>query len=351
MSDWLPAAIELSHARAPAVLVTVAAVKGSTPRAAGAKILVSAETVVGTIGGGHLELKAIEIARAQLGGQPAPALRRFPLGASLGQCCGGIANLLFEPLPAASICLQFARDCARAGGRCVRVVPVHGEGALIVSGNDHAGTLGSPAVDAVAMQRARALLADGGGARLVDLGTGADTRTCLLDPLQPEGPCVWLFGAGHVGRALVSVLAPVAAEIVWVDQRASEFPGQVAANVRVFVSDEPAAEVPAAPAGAFFLVMTHNHALDEQITEAILRRGDYLYFGLIGSQTKRRRFEQRLAARGIDAARLATMTCPIGVAGIGDKRPAAIAVATAAEVLQRFEEQSVGQAVPAARRA
>ncbi len=350
MSDWLWAAIELSQARAPAVLVTVAAVKGSAPRAAGAKILVSAETVVGTIGGGHLELKAIEIARAQLG-QPSPALRRFPLGASLGQCCGGIANLLFEPLAMPSSWLKFAHDCARAGDQCVRVVPVRGEGAMIVSANDHAGTLGSAELDAVATLRARALLADGGGARLVDLGMGADARTCLLDPLQPEGPCVWLFGAGHVGRALVSVLAPVAAEIVWVDQRASEFPGQVAANVRVFVSDEPAAEVPAAPAGAFFLVMTHNHALDEQITEAILRRGDYLYFGLIGSQTKRRRFEQRLAARGIDAARLATMTCPIGVAGIGDKRPAAIAVATAAEVLQRFEEQSVGQAVPAARRA
>src|SRR5258706_8473878 len=149
MSDWLWAAIELSQARAPAVLVTVAAVKGSAPRAAGAKILVSEETVVGTIGGGHLELKAIEIARAQLG-QPAPALRRFPLGASLGQCCGGIANLLFEPLPAPSICLQFARDCARAGGPCVRAAPVPRACALAVRGNDHAGTLGSPAVDAVA---------------------------------------------------------------------------------------------------------------------------------------------------------------------------------------------------------
>src|SRR5258706_14451484 len=107
MSDWLPAAIELSHARAPAVLVTVAAVKGSTPRAAGAKILVSAETVVGTIGGGHLELKAIEIARAQLG-QPSPALLRFPLGASLGQCCGGLSPLLLSHPAGPQRCLKIA---------------------------------------------------------------------------------------------------------------------------------------------------------------------------------------------------------------------------------------------------
>jgi xanthine dehydrogenase accessory factor len=103
--------------------------------------------------------------------------------------------------------------------------------------------------------------------------------------------------------------------------------------VTVEATDDPESLIDAAAADTCFLVMTHSHALDQALAERILRRGDFRYFGLIGSATKRRSFEQRLQQRGIAAALLQRMTCPIGVRGIEHKEPAAIAIAVAAEPL------------------
>jgi len=245
-----------------AVLVTVAATRGSVPREAGTKMIVTADAVHGTIGGGHLEHQAIAIARSQLGsdGEPHGAMRRFPLGASLGQCCGGIVELLFEPI--------------------------------------------------------------------------VGTAEVFAERVSRIEFTVVLFGAGHVGRALVRVLAELPCRIVWVDEREAQFPRDIPANARVLCTDAPEEAIDEAPPGAHFLVMTHSHALDERLAERILQRGDYAYFGLIGSQPKRRAFEKRLAHRGMPAERLATMTCPIGIAGINGKEPGIIAIAVAAQLLQ-----------------
>lgn len=145
---------------------------------------------------------------------------------------------------------------------------------------------------------------------------------------------VVLFGAGHVGHALVALLAHLPCVVQWVDTRDECFPDEVPPNVQPEPTDTPDALVDAAPPGAYFLVMTHNHALDFALAERILRREDFAYFGMIGSRTKRVRFERRLAVRGVAAAHLADMVCPIGVSGIVDKAPAAIAVAVCAELLQ-----------------
>ncbi|WP_323121757.1 xanthine dehydrogenase accessory protein XdhC [Burkholderia alba] len=143
-----------------------------------------------------------------------------------------------------------------------------------------------------------------------------------------------LFGAGHVGHALVPLFGRLPCVVQWVDERDELFPDEVPANVQPEPTDIPAALVDAAPAGAYFLVMTHNHALDFALAERIMRRRDFRYFGMIGSQTKRVKFERRLAERGVDPARMRDMVCPIGVSGIVDKAPAAIAVAVCAELLQ-----------------
>jgi len=143
-----------------------------------------------------------------------------------------------------------------------------------------------------------------------------------------------LFGAGHVARALVAVLAGLPCRVTWVDGRESEFPADVPRNVTIVVTDTPEAEVAAAPTGACFLVMTHSHPLDQALAEAILRRGAFAYFGLIGSVSKRRQFERRMAERGIPPERFADMICPIGVPGIKGKEPSSIAIAVAAQLLQ-----------------
>ncbi|MFC0397578.1 xanthine dehydrogenase accessory protein XdhC [Paraburkholderia rhizosphaerae] len=158
-------------------------------------------------------------------------------------------------------------------------------------------------------------------------------RSGYRESLPPPLPIV-LFGAGHVGRALVTLLGRLPCVVQWVDERDELFPDDVPANVQVEATDTPDAIVDCAPPGACFLVMTHNHALDFALAARIMRRRDFKYFGMIGSKTKRVKFERRLIERGVDPARMPEMTCPIGVDGIADKAPHAIALAVCAELLQ-----------------
>ncbi len=385
LHDWIRTIETLQAARTACVLVSVASVKGSAPRPPGTKMIVTADALHGTIGGGHLEFTAVDIARRQLDGATGPPLRRFPLGASLGQCCGGVVNLLFEPVPAATGWVMELVEVAADRRPFAIVTPAHGAlqaGKLLVTPDTVRGTLGRAQARAVAL--ARAALADGGGARIAVLNAGAvdsgpaarrrsdsiradagaggldpadphqadsdvgdagdagdigDVRDAgnivFIDPVRPSDFRVVVFGAGHVGRALVAVLAHVPCAVTWIDSRDDAFPATVPANVEAIVTDVPEAEVDAAPSGSYFLVMTHDHALDERITGRILRGTDFAYLGLIGSLTKRRQFEKRLAARGIDAADLARIVCPIGVPGIAGKEPGVIAVAVAAQLLER----------------
>lgn len=353
MNDWVAPLRDCVCAGTPCVLVTVAAGKGSVPREPGARMIVTADRLIGTIGGGHLEFKATEIARRLLAGDSVEALQRFALGASLGQCCGGAAQLLFEPMQHAVAWLDDLADAARTNPDTPRVVVTRARsaansGKLIVDATSTRGTLGDPALDAAACAAARALLEERGATRLEVLRTDALDETCLLDPLYPCDWRVVLFGAGHVGQALVRALADMPCRITWVDARDTAFPQDIPANVTVLSTDAPEAEVDAAPPRAWFLVMTHSHPLDQALTERILRRADFAWFGLIGSATKRRQFEHRLRERGVTAQQLATMTCPIGVDGIEDKRPAAIAIAVAAQLLQEYEAQRRREASPRA---
>jgi xanthine dehydrogenase accessory protein XdhC len=145
---------------------------------------------------------------------------------------------------------------------------------------------------------------------------------------------VVLFGAGHVGHALVTLLGSLPCVVQWVDARDECFPDEVPANVQIEATDTPEAVIDAAPAGSYFLVMTHNHALDLALAAHIMRRRDFAYFGMIGSRTKRVKFERRLIERGVAPERLKQMICPIGLPGIVDKAPASIAVAVCAQLMQ-----------------
>ncbi|MBK9135864.1 MAG: xanthine dehydrogenase accessory protein XdhC [Betaproteobacteria bacterium] len=255
--------------RRPAVVVEVGPTKGSVPRESGTRMLVAADEVLGTIGGGHLELQAIERARAMLAngahcahgdGSQRRHVTHVALGPSLGQCCGGALDLVFTPLAAAE-----------------------------------------PAAWAPPAPRFH---------------------------LQ-------LYGAGHVGRAIVRLLATLPCRVQWIDERESEFPTEPLPPHIERVCVEPVeAEVRSAPAGAFYLVLTHSHDLDLALTQAILKRGDFGFFGLIGSKTKRKRFEHRLAERGFAPALVQRITCPIGLEGIEGKEPEVIALAVVAQVMQ-----------------
>ena len=351
MRSWLDDLVRLRERNTAAVVVTVVSAKGSVPRGPGTKMIVTATDVLGTIGGGHLELQAIGIARDQLATQSAgESLRRFPLGASLGQCCGGLVNLLFEPINGDVRWLRTAHELHRGGVPFVLVSPTCGmqdtSKAIVTADyiDDPARLLGASALAVI-----RDHLARGENPRWWCLDEGADAKAFFLDTISPCDFEIALFGAGHVGRALVRVLADVDCKITWIDARAEEFPRHVPTNVDIVCADAPEAEVDAAPPGTYFLVMTHSHPLDEAICARILRRDDFAYFGLIGSLPKRRQFEKRLEQRGMPRARFAAMTCPIGIAGIPGKEPATIAIAVAAELLRahaRFAARSTAVPMP-----
>jgi len=320
MSDWLRAQGDV-----PSVLVTVAAVKGSVPREPGAKMLVRALDFDDTIGGGHLEHRALEIARAMLQDGEVRRFERFALGPSLGQCCGGVAWLAFERLDAGQRTLLAGRRNLDSW----RLVALDGapDWALFDAAGQHlAGARDTPPCSRAAET---CVLAGEGG------------RRWLLDPIRAPRAHLMLFGAGHVGAAIVRALADLPCRVTWVDERDAMFPQAIPDNVTTEATDTPEALVQHAAPGTSFLVMTHSHALDLRLCHAILARPadgpTPDWFGLIGSGTKRSQFEARLRERGVDDERLASMVCPIGLPGIAGKAPAVIAASSVAQLLAVWE--------------
>ncbi|HEY0526521.1 MAG TPA: xanthine dehydrogenase accessory protein XdhC [Stellaceae bacterium] len=304
--------------RAAAVLVTIADAQGSTPRERGARMLVTDAAIHGTVGGGRLELEAIEAARGLLRDGPAEAVRDVSLGPALGQCCGGRVTLLFEPMSPAS--LGWLEDLeGGAGGAMLTRLAVPVQRRRIVQAVEAPTAALSQAVERGAVATI----------------TAEDGIRWLVEPLREPAPLVVLFGAGHVGRAVAAALAPLPVRLRWVDDRPGEFPavGERPANAEIVATAHVAEQVRVAPPGAAFLVMTHSHPLDYELCEAILRRGDFAYAGLIGSATKRRRFERIFLAKGGTPEALRRLTCPIGIGHLKDKRPAVIAALVAAELL------------------
>ena len=260
---------------APAVLVRVHSTEGSAPRDAGAWMAVFTDSLLGTIGGGHLEHQAIERARELLALQPsktgseqgaaAPELMRMALGPSLGQCCGGVVHL--------------------------------------------------------SLQR-------------VNAQDAATLREQLDTPRMP----VALFGGGHVGHALAELLARLPVALHWIDSREGIFPDALPAHVVCEHSEPVQGAVASLAPDSRVLIMSFSHAEDLDVLALCLtrqrQRGDLPYIGLIGSQTKWASFRHRLEARGFTTEELAHVTCPIGVPGIEGKEPEVIAVAVAAQLLQ-----------------
>ncbi|MGH8781613.1 xanthine dehydrogenase accessory protein XdhC [Paraburkholderia sp.] len=326
MEAWLPDLQQLLAHGDAVVLVTVARAEGSAPREAGTKMIVTRESAKHTIGGGHLEWKAIETARQVLkDGMRTPRTRRlerFALGPSLGQCCGGAVVLAFERLDVGDLgwVTSLAKRLA-AGQSTVRSVSFGAAPDAVLLSEPEPG-----------VERADCLLWDGPGFE----ASGA----LLTETIAPRDFAVMLFGAGHVGAALVRVLATLPCRVRWIDGRDAQFPppGTLhAANLTIEATDDPNSLIDDATPRTYFIVMTHDHERDFELATRILLRGDYAFLGVIGSHTKRKQFEHRLAARGIDPAQIARMKCPLGVDGIVDKSPEIIAISAAAQILQAVE--------------
>lgn len=297
--DSLRAAVS-RHGRVGRIVIADHA--GSAPRETGTAMLVWATGQDGTIGGGALEFEAVERLRARLatGGTQ---VDRLPLGPALGQCCGGAVTLVSEVFDA-SLLEAIRPDQGLYLRRCE-------------------GTSEEP----LAMTRLRAQARNGVAHPDVLLKQG-----WLAEPLFAQRHPLWIYGAGHVGRALVHTLAPLPElAITWIDTGPERFPADMPPGVTVMPTPNPQAAVSLAPQHARHLVLTYAHSLDLELCHQLLRHG-FRSAGLIGSATKWARFQSRLAALGHRPEQVARITCPIGERGLG-KHPQAIALGVARALL------------------
>src|ERR1700734_2647247 len=299
--------IEAIEAEGSAALVTLARVQGSSPREAGVRMVVRPSGGFhGTIGGGTLEFAALEAANEALRRGRGPARRRsLALGPELGQCCGGRVEWRVETFD--------KRDLEDLS-------------ALAIAESGASETLSARLGTDGRVQRARGTSA--GERRLAGLADESWT-----EPLGGLARAVYLFGAGHVGRALALALAPLPFAVRWTDPRRDAFPAHAPTNVTLIHAPEPAAELASAPDDALVVVMTHSHALDLEIVAEALRVERFGYVGLIGSATKRGRFLSQMRAAGPPEGQLAPPFCPICIPGLESKEPAVIAASTAAQLL------------------
>jgi len=330
MNEWINDLEDLAAAGEPAVLVTVAGIRGSAPREIGAKMIVTSTQTIGTIGGGQLEYQSTRVAVGMLE-DTEMTLRSFPLGSSMGQCCGGVVEILFEPI--ADGMPSWLRDLAALHGQrepavIATRISQSRPAKLVVTA---AGVYGEDADETALIEKARHALQDSRDA--------SREVQDFFEPVVVPDLNIAVFGAGHVGSAVVAALSGLDCNIRWIDSRRNMF-RKVPGNVRAIESQDPSLEVAALPRDSFYLVMTHSHAMDFDICDRILRRRDARYCGLIGSLSKRRRFEKRYRQQGLSQALIDQLVCPIGVNGISGKKPAEIAVAVAAEVL-KIRERAV----------
>jgi xanthine dehydrogenase accessory factor len=259
----------------PAIWVSIARFEGSSPREVGAAMFVTADAVQGTVGGGHLEFDAIAQARSLLAASSFVAeqeTRRYALGPSLGQCCGGV------------VWLKFVRIDAQTASKMIAENPY--------------GTCGNGIISLK----------------------------------------ISLFGGGHVGKAIVSALAPLPCSVHWIDSRDEIFPANLPANVKAEHSAPVQAAVKTLEPQSHVLIMSFSHAEDLDVVASCLKRqrekNDLPFIGLIGSKTKWATFRHRLQERGFTEDELRQVTCPIGLPSIAGKEPEVIAASVAAQLMQ-----------------
>lgn len=313
-SLWLPCLVQCLQRQDMAVRVVIAAVRGSAPREAGASMIVSAAGAHGTIGGGRLEWEALEQARGLLEARrPQVRLCKFVLGPELGQCCGGVVELWLE--------LH-----TRADLPWLQQAWAQGRSAPLELRSTAAGTV-QHSLRSSARQRGHAVP----HAQLESDATGAMTLVQWLE----RAPLLYLYGAGHVGRAVLRIAAELPWQVTCIDSRAELLEAARCEQIEMRHAPEPVATVAEAPPGSHFLVMTHSHALDYALVRAILSR-EAAWVGLIGSHSKSARFRAQLRRDGLAAAEVERLVCPIGV-GLRAKQPMAIAVSVVAQLLQHLQ--------------
>ena len=280
----------------PFCLVAVVSSKGSVPRTTGAAMLVYQNQIMGSVGGGELEYQAIETAQSGLS-KPGfkRSIRSYALGPSLGQCCGGAVNLMFE---------WYGYD-------------------------------NQPVLTALNSEKAAFTEHDIVGQRIPKLRmklSQAKINSCINLQLNPPHTDVFLYGAGHVGRAVAEIARHLRCQLYWVDTLENRFPEIIPTGITKICASSPSHIASHAPENSIHLVMTYSHQIDYDVVSCLLSKGQFARCGLIGSQTKAARFRSRLLNAGVASEQIGRLVCPLGLSEIQGKAPFQIALSIAGQL-------------------
>jgi xanthine dehydrogenase accessory factor len=249
--EWLKQLNNFLIRGEPLAVLTITDVKGSSPRATGAKMIVNSQgRLWGTIGGGKLEDLAISDALNILKGNLTHKFQ-YPLSEKAGQCCGGSVEILIEPLN--------------------------------------------------------------------------------------TSPQLYIFGAGHVGTALANTTVNTVFDIHVIDERAEWCLSPAIHQNVLREAISPLEYINTHTwntTRSWCVVMTHDHGLDQALVQNLAKL-NLRYLGLIGSQTKWRRFRNRLFKEGLSEDQLTSVHCPIGI-DIGGETPQEIAISISAEIIKLY---------------
>jgi len=312
LSDWLTKILTSLRQDKPVARLIILSAKGSAPRGAGAELIITQEGQSGSIGGGALEYQASHIARETLASLPATGfarfIRDFALGPDLGQCCGGNVRVLFEFFaPAALVDLQALQSAEPQAYQ-----------------HDLTSQIIAKAYD--------------GDIKRTSFSYNKASGHLIMAARTARTP-LYIYGAGHVGRALVNVTNALAVERIWVDSAAERFEDVAPDDVTIAPARDMAQIAAHAPHGAFHIIVTYSHQFDEAITHALLAKGVFGKVGLIGSATKKARFAKRFLAAGIAQDAIDKVQCPVGLPDVKGKEPAHVALSIAGQIAVWLEEE------------
>ena len=234
---------------------------------------------------------------------------------------------------------------------------------MLVSVSGIFGTIGGGQLELMAIGEARSLLTGAADRTDLNVPLGPEIGQCCggrarveIERLDPAGidqtraiveadddalPHVYVFGAGHVGKALGEALSLLPVRPYLVETRQEEL-DNATADVEKVLAAMPESIVRKAPPRSAFIIMTHDHALDFIIVREALARTDAAYVGMIGSKTKRATYVSWHRKEGGKREDCERLICPIGASGLGDKRPAVIAALVASEVIGALADTPVG---------
>ncbi len=339
------------------VLLTVIETKGSTPCSVGDKIIFSNKQLTfGSIGGGNLEFQALTLAKDLLNKDTnATHLEKYPLGATLGQCCGGYVKVMFESFVNSSTqlkkknsWLETVSDLIEKQQDFVVATIIDNQTDKRNSGKKFVYTANSdksPSSNDLTNKisaGAYNLLSTNDSPTIAQYQNSSESliEVCYEKMNNTELQSVAIFGAGHISRALMPILTKLPIRIYWIDDRAEQFEQYQGDTSQInIICDDFISGLADLPEETYCLVITYSHKMDFDICEKIISRNSFTYLGMIGSRIKGNKFRDRLLKKGYPKETVDKFICPIGAKQKFLKSPTAIAVTIAMDLLNFLEDK------------